>query len=77
MRRPLPREVECPRCGAKVGHGCTTVSRTGLWRAKTHIKRWKAIGIDKPDMDDLHRNYCDGQDRDFEINQRAYEALRK
>jgi len=73
----LPRDVPCPHCGADIDWGCTTVSHTGRWRSATHAKRWKAVGIAKPDADDLHRDYRDGKDRDQRLNDRASSQYRK
>lgn len=68
----FPRDVECPHCGAKVDHGCFSDSLSGRWAAKTHAKRWKAIGVAKPDVDDWHRAYLDGKKRDGVLLDAAY-----
>ena len=63
---PLPRDVECPRCQAKAGWGCTTVDADGQvtsWGASTHHARWKAVGVRKVTMADLDRDWKDYQRR--------------
>lgn len=66
---PLPLDVACPRCGAKVGNDCTTVNADGrstAWGAATHAARWKAVGIAKPSPEDRTRDYEDSKRRQAE-----------
>lgn len=63
---PVPLDVECPRCGAKVGRSCVSHSHTGTWAARTHSLRWKAIGIEKPTPEDRSRDYWDFKKREQE-----------
>lgn len=61
---PLPLNAECPYCGAKVGYSCVSRNHTkGTWAAKTHLARWKAVGVNQPDYDDRHRDYWDYKKR--------------
>lgn len=72
----LPRDIECPWCGAAVNHGCR--SRTGsFWHAKTHIARWRAIGIYKPTLDQIVLDGKDGMERDNVIREEVFRRLRK
>jgi hypothetical protein len=75
MSGNLPRDVECPLCGARVGWHCSTRSNTGLWRARTHTARWRAVGIKKPTQDDLTADYEDGKRRDLEATRVALERV--
>lgn len=65
----LPLDVECARCGAGVGRGCHT--GTG-YAAKTHVARWRAVGISEPDGADRQRDYEDSQRRRLERIEAAY-----
>lgn len=60
---PLPLDVECPRCKAKVGISCVSHSIRGTWAAKTHAVRWKAVGVDQPTYEDRARDYRDFKKR--------------
>lgn len=61
---PLPLDVECPRCQASAGRGCVSRNIRGTWAAKTHLARWKAVGVDTPDYDDRARDYQDFKKRE-------------
>lgn len=69
---PKPFDVDCPKCGAKIGFGCTATSGYG---AKTHMARWKAVGVERPDHEDRHRSYLDGVLRELERKSRNLEGL--
>ena len=61
---PLPLDVECPRCQSPVGRGCVSRNIRGSWAAKTHLARWKAVGVNTPDYDDRARDYQDFKKRE-------------
>ncbi len=56
---PMPMSIPCPHCGAGAGRAC--VSRNSSYGAKTHQKRWAAIGIKHPTLNDLERDWLDFQ----------------
>jgi hypothetical protein len=60
---PKPRDVACPYCNAKVGHSCG--STTSAYPARTHVARWEAVGISKPNLTDWDRDNADGNLRDL------------
>lgn len=65
----LPLDVDCPRCGRKVGWDCVTVDTNGeptVYYAAPHAQRWKAAGIAKPGADDRTRAYEDSKRRQAE-----------
>lgn len=69
----LPRDIACPHCEAPVDRGCRTA--TGYATA-THAKRWAAIGVRKPSVDDRHRDYLDGVERNSKIKAGVFASIR-
>jgi len=70
----LPRDVKCPHCGAEIDHGCHS-SKTRWYPAKTHKKRWLAVGVAAPTYDQRHADYEDGCKRDLKISERVFREL--
>lgn len=58
---PKPLDVVCPRCHAPVGFECQTT--TGFQALRTHAGRWRAVGVARPTMEDLERDYADYKNR--------------
>lgn len=73
MGDKMPRDVECPHCGAKVDHGCHNPS---YYAVATHKARWKAIGIPKPTGEQLSASYLHDRRLDFEIRTKVMARLR-
>lgn len=72
----LPRDVVCPECAAKIGQGCHSKGKP-WFSARTHMKRWHAIGIHEPTDNQRHADYEDGVERDFKIRERVFRELRE
>lgn len=70
----LPRDVDCPYCETKAGHGCRSA---GSFSIPTHAARWKAIGIKKPTQEQRDADYEDGVRRDTEFRHRFFAEWRE
>lgn len=70
----LPRDIQCPRCNAAVNHGCRS-TLNAFMSARTHVARWKAIGVERPT--DAHKlaDMHDAIERDYVIRREVFARL--
>jgi hypothetical protein len=52
---PNPLDVACPHCRTKADFRC------GYGQIATHKARYKAVGLDKPTIDDTRREFFEGE----------------